>query len=418
MRAPPDIHTTDPQPTDAAAAVDTGLEARRAVALVASREIVTRGRSRAFLISTVLLLVGMVLTIVISKVASGSTSSKHIGFVRDQAATAPAFRSAAAAVGQKVQTPTVASKAAGEAQLRSGRLDALVVGGTNGVQVEVKKELPDTLKSAFTVLTRQSALNEQLRKAGADPAAVSAAVNAARVQVHSLEPVDPHRAQRLGIGIVAGILVYVALMLYGQAVAQGVVEEKTSRIVELLLTAIRPWQLLLGKVIGIGTLGLGQLLGVGIVGLVAGVSTHVLTLPGSVAIGAVLGAVGWFLLGYLAFALMFAALGALVSRQEDVAGAVAPLTLLIVFPYVLGISILPTNPDSTLIAALSLIPLFSPTLMPMRIASGVPFWQTGVAIVLTLAFIAGMVWLAGRIYGNAVTRTGSRVRLRDALRPI
>ena len=149
-----------------------------------------------------------------------------------------------------------------------------------------------------------------------------------------------------------------------------------------------------------------------------GLSTHALTLPGSVAAGAILGSVGWFLLGYLAYALMFAAIGALVSRQEDVGGAVAPLTMLIIFPYVLGISILPGNPDSHLLGVLSMIPLFSPTLMPMRSASGVPGWETAVAVALTLALIAGLVWLAGRIYGNAVTRTGARVRLRDALRPI
>ncbi len=398
--------------------LDVRLHSRQAVGLVAHREIVTRVRTKAFLISTVLLVVGIVATIVISKVASGSTSTKHVGFVSDQASTAPAFRSAAQAVGQKVQTPTIASQAEGESQLRDGKLDALVVGGVNGVQVEVKKELSATLKNAFTVLSRQVALDQQLRKAGADPAAVSAAVNGTRVDVQTLEPVDPHRAQRLGIGIVAGILVYLALTLYGQAVAQGVVEEKTSRIVELLLTAVRPWQLLFGKVIGIGTLGLAQLLLVGIVGLAAGSAAGVLTLPGWVAAGAILGSVGWFLLGYLAYALMFAALGALVSRQEDVAGAVAPLTMLIIFPYVLGISIIPTNPESTLIAVLSLIPLFAPTLMPMRVASGVPWWQVGVAAVLLVAFIALLVWLAGRIYGNAVTRMGTRVRVADALRPM
>jgi ABC-2 type transport system permease protein len=218
--------------------------------------------------------------------------------------------------------------------------------------------------------------------------------------------------------VIAGILVYVALMLYGQMVAQGVVEEKTSRIVELLLSAIRPWQLLLGKVIGIGVLGLGQLILVAVAGVVTGIQTGALTLPGSAAAGVLAGGIVWFLLGYLAYALMFAAVGALVSRQEDVAAAVAPLTVMIILPYVLGISILPNNPGSLLLAVLSLIPLFSPTLMPMRIAVGIPAWETVLAIALMLAFLAALVWLAGRIYGNAITRTGARVRLADALKPI
>ncbi len=396
--------------------VDVG--SRQAVALVARREITTRIRSKVFVISTIVMLISIIATVFISKAVSNKNTAQHVGFVAGQQSSATAFGTAARAVGQKVTTPTVASRAAGEQQLRDGKLDALVVGTRSGIQLEVKRELNDTLRNAFTVLVRQEALNQRLRQAGVDPADISKAVAAAHVDVHSLIPVDPHRSQRLAIAIIGGILVYVALLVYGQAVAQGVVEEKTSRIVELLLTAIRPWQLLLGKVIGIGALGLGQLIVVGVAGVLAGTGAGVLTLPSSVAAGGVISAFGWFLLGYLEYALMFAALGALVSRQEDVGGAVAPLSGLIIIPYIIGISTVPSNPDSALVAALSLIPLFSPTLMPMRLAGGVPGWEMGLAVALTVAFIALLIWFAGRIYGNAVTRTGSRVRLKDALRPI
>ena len=400
--------------------VDQGgdLDARQAVSLVATREIVTRGRSKVFRITTVILLVGIIAVVGISKAASGHKSVSHVGFLPAQQAIEAPFRSVAKAIGQDVTTVTVASKADGESRLRSGKLSAVVTGSSFGLQVEVKKDLSDSLRNAFTVLARSTALNGRLEQLGVDPVKVNQAVAAANVDVQSLTPPDPHRSQRLAVGVIAGILVYVALMLYGQMVAQGVVEEKTSRIVELLLTAIRPWQLLLGKVLGIGVLGLGQLLLVAVAGVVTGVQTHALTLPGSVAAGALVGAVVWFLLGYLAYALMFAAVGALVSRQEDVAGAVAPLTVFIVVPYVLGISILPSNPGSSFLAVLSLIPLFSPTLMPMRIAAGAPAWEVVVSIGLMLAFIAAIVWIAGRIYGNAITRTGARVKITDALKPI
>ncbi|HEX4015270.1 MAG TPA: ABC transporter permease [Frankiaceae bacterium] len=394
------------------------LDARQAVSLVATREIITRGRSKVFRITTIILLVGIIATVAITKAAGGSKSVARVGFLPSQQAIEAPFKSVAAAVGQDVDTFTVNSKADGESRLRAGKLAAVVTGSSSGVQVEVKKDLSDTLRSAFTVLARSTALDEKLQQLGVDPVKVSSAVAAANVDVHSLTPPDPHRSQRLAVGVIAGILVYVALMLYGQMVAQGVVEEKTSRIVELLLTAIRPWQLLLGKVLGIGVLGLGQLLLVAIAGVVTGVQTHALTLPGSVAASALAGAVVWFLLGYLAYALMFAAVGALVSRQEDVGGAVAPLTVFIVVPYVLGVSILPSNPGSLLLAVLSFIPLFSPTLMPMRIAAGVPLWETLVSVGVMLAFIASLVWIAGRIYGNAVTRTGARVKIADALKPI
>jgi ABC-2 type transport system permease protein len=147
------------------------------------------------------------------------------------------------------------------------------------------------------------------------------------------------------------------------------------------------------------------------------VATGAINFPASIAAGIAVWAVIWFLLGYLAYALMFAALGALVSRQEDVGGVTAPALMLIILPYVLGISILPADPNNSFLATASLIPLFSPTLMPMRIALGVaPAWQIALSVSLTALLIVAMVWLAGRIYGNAVLRTGSRVALRDALR--
>src|SRR5262249_817791 len=139
--------------------------------------------------------------------------------------------------------------------------------------------------------------------------------------------------------------------------------------------------------------------------------------PTSIALSAAGWAVAWYLLGFLAYALMFAGLGALVSRQEDVAGVTTPALMVIVLPYILGISIRPSDPASHLMAILSVIPMFAPTLMPMRIALGVASpLEVVLSVGLTLAMIVGLVWLAGRIYSNAVLRMGSRVNLRDALR--
>jgi ABC-2 type transport system permease protein len=237
------------------------------------------------------------------------------------------------------------------------------------------------------------------------------------VDVRTLQPPREFQTQRFVLSIIVGILVYVALLIYGPLVAQGVVEEKSNRIVEILLATIRPWQLMLGKVVGIGLTGLLQLGVVVAVGIGAGVAAKTINFPTSIAATIAIWVVVWFLLGYVAYAMIFAGLGALVSRQEDVSGVIAPAMTFIIIPYVLGISILPSNPDNGLLAALSLIPLFSPTLMPMRIALGVaPVWQLILSAGLTALMIVGLVWLAGRVYGNAVLRTGSRVKLRDALR--
>ena len=125
----------------------------------------------------------------------------------------------------------------------------------------------------------------------------------------------------------------------------------------------------------------------------------------------------WFLLGYAAYSLAFAAVASLVSRQEDVAAAVTPVLMLLIIGYVIGVSTLPSHPDSGFVATLSLIPVFAPTLMPVRLALGVvPAWQAVVSLAGIIAAIPLLLWLAARIYRNAVLRSGARVRLRDAWR--
>jgi ABC-2 type transport system permease protein len=185
----------------------------------------------------------------------------------------------------------------------------------------------------------------------------------------------------------------------------------------LLLSTIRPWQLMAGKVLGIGTVGLMQMVAIGGVGIISGLATGVLTISLSAAVGTVVWLIVWYLLGFFMYSIVFAALGALVSRQEDVGGAVTPAMMFVIAGYVVGISILPSNPGSPLVEVLSLIPTFSPTLMPMRLAmGGVPIWEAALSVLLVIALIPVLIWFAGRIYGNAVMRTGAKVKLRDALK--
>jgi ABC-2 type transport system permease protein len=385
------------------------------VRLVAGREITTRFKSKAFKISTIASLVVVIGFLVAFKVIGGSGSGDAVGFTPSTQPLATPLVSLAHAVGEKVQTSTV-DEDAGEQRVRDGKLDALVTGTPDGFQVVVKKDLSVDLRNVFTVLARQNALNKEVSRVGGDPAAVNAAVDAAHVDVRSLEPAREYQGARIALAIIVGILVYAAILLYGQLVAQGVVEEKTSRIVEILLSTIRPWQLMLGKVLGIGLIGLLQLGLTAVVGIGAGIALDAFNFPTSIATGVAIWAVVWFLLGYLVYALLFAALGALVSRQEDVGGATAPVMMAIILPYVLSISILPSNPDNHLLAIASLIPFFSPMIMPMRIALDVaPAWQSLLSVVLTCALIAVLVWFAGRIYRNAILRMGSRVRLTEAL---
>jgi ABC-2 type transport system permease protein len=395
---------------------EPSLSTARAVGLVARREIRTRFASRAFRIMTVVMVLGVVAFILVLKF-TGHHSGSKIAMTAGTASLAQPVQSLAAAVGEQVTVSTVDDQAAAEQQVRDGKLDVLVVGTPTSFQVVVNKSLAPGLTNVFTVLNRQIVFSQQITQLGGDPAAVSAAVDKATVDVRALNPPKQYQVERLILGVIVGILVYATLVIYGQFVAQGVVEEKSSRIVELLLTTIRPWQLLLGKVAGIGFVGLVQLALIAAVGLGLGLRTHTLSFPADLALGIAVWGIVWFLLGYFVYALLFAALGALVSRQEDVTGVVTPVIMLLVIPYILGISILPADPDNKFMAWLSMVPLFSPTLMPVRIAMGAaPVWQAALATVLTVGLIALLIWLAGRIYANAVLRTGARVKLREALR--
>jgi ABC-2 type transport system permease protein len=391
------------------------MKSSETIRLVIGRELSTRTRSRAFRITTIANLVVVLGFVIAFKLLAGHAGTTGVGFTQSAEPLSGPLVSLGHAVGVDIKPSTV-DQAAGEAQLRDGKLAVLVTGTPDGFQLVVKQDLSANLRNVFTVLARQIALNEGITRAGGDPATVNAAVERAGFPVHSLVPARQYQSARIALAIIAGILVYVSIMLYGQLVAQGVVEEKSSRIVEILLSTIRPWQLMAGKVAGIGLLGLAQLALTAVVGVGAGVALHTFSFPTGIAAGAAAWAVLWFLLGYLVYALLFGALGALVSRQEDVGGATAPALTAIVLPYILSITILPSNPTNGFLAVLSFVPFFSPMIMPMRIALGVaPLWQPLVALALTLALIVVLVWFAGRVYGNAVLRMGAKVRLREAL---
>ncbi|GLZ41802.1 ABC transporter permease [Actinokineospora sp. NBRC 105648] len=394
---------------------DVRLGNWEAVSLVAGREVGTRLKSKAFIITTaatLLLLIGF--TLVMKFVSGGSDAT--VGVVPSAVALEAPLKATATSIGQTIDTRAV-DEAAGRGQIDDGSLDALLVGDGSKIVVVVKKEIDEKLKNTLNVLAGQLALNQEITDLGGDPATIGQAVAGAKAEVRPLEPPYDYNGQQLVIGMIAGVLIYMSLLINGQSVAQGVVEEKSSRVVELLLATIRPWQLMAGKVLGIGVVGLVQMVAIGGVGIAAGLATGVLTISVSTAVGTVIWLVVWFLLGFFAYSLVFAALGALVSRQEDIGGVITPPLMFVILGYVLGISILPTDPGNQLVEVLSIIPLFAPTLMPMRLAmGGVPAWEAGLAVVLVLALIPALVWLSGRIYRNAVMRSGAKVKLRDALR--
>jgi ABC-2 type transport system permease protein len=205
------------------------------------------------------------------------------------------------------------------------------------------------------------------------------------------------------------------------SVATGVAEEKGSRIMEILVNAATPFQLMAGKIIGIGAAGLTQMAGIVIVGIGAlllqnplqsalfGANSGALTLNiTSVSISFLLLLLLYFLLGFLLYATLYAALGALVKRQDEVQNAVAPLTFLLVFGYVVSFFGVYT-PDATWMKVISYVPFWTPTTMLVRIAvSQVAAWEIAMTIALMLVAIFVCTWIAARIYRFGVLMYGQR----------
>jgi ABC-2 type transport system permease protein len=237
----------------------------------------------------------------------------------------------------------------------------------------------------------------------------------ALVPVQLLQPPNRKNTENVFASLALGILLWIALGQYGNLVAQGVVEEKATRIMEILLATIQPSRLLAGKVIGIGLVGLLQLTIVGAAALVAVRVTNVAAIP-ALGVTSILGDILWFLLGFLFYATAYAAVASLVSRQEEVQSAVAPISILQIAGYLLMYATL-ANPTSPLVIVCSMLPPFAPILMAVRMAaSDVPFWQVGLAVALIVASIGGLTWLAGRMYSNAALHLGTRVRFMAAFR--
>ena len=412
--------TTSPQPTrrgTRAPGDDAPASAWSTVRMVAGRELTTRLRSRAYVVTTLVMFVAVVVGGVVLHLAQGSSSATVVGLTPQTASLAQPLEASAKAAGEDVEVEQVADDAAAKKGVEDGTLDAALTGDPASFTVVVKKELDTTGTAVLTSLRQQAALASAVQKLGGDPAQVSQQLSSATLDVTALEPQPTRDGAQIVAGYVAGILLFITLQTCAQLVAQGVVEEKSSRVVELLLATVRPWQLMAGKVLGIGVVGLIQVAvvvlgGAGTAAVLGLVDASDIDLGATAAWSLV-----WFVVGFVMYSLALAALAALVSRQEDIGSVTAPVVMLMIVPYVIGISIAPWNPDSPIVQWLSYIPFCAPLVMPIRIALGtVETWQAVVSVLISLALVPALVWLAGRVYANAVLRTGARVKLRDALR--
>jgi ABC-2 type transport system permease protein len=386
------------------------------IKLTARRELVERTkRDRSFIISTLVTLAILVAIIFLPKLfGSDDPTEFDVGLVGP--ASQPlgqALTAQGEAVDVRIRLRQPANAAEAETAVRDGSLDLAVVDGRELVsEAEVDEQLNVLVQAASASVRAQ----QTLRTAGVAPSEIQAALAPPPLPVRSLEPVDEDARSKRTIATVAVFLLYGQLIGYCFAVSMGVVEEKSTRVVEVLLAAVRPVQLLAGKIIGIGLVGLIQLAIIGVIGLAVAVATNAITLPPDAAgtIGSVL---LWFLLGYAFYSSMFAVAGAIVSRQEELQNTATPLNLLMIASFFIAFSSSVSGGDTTLAKVSSFLPPVAPLVMPLRIAGGeVAPWEIGLSLAIMLVSIVAVVVLAARLYEGAILRTGARVKLRDAWR--
>ena len=392
----------------------------RPIWLIAAREVRTRLLAKASIISTAIVLVlivgGMVAASIIS--ANDSPDVTQVALTGETTVLAPALQAAAAGAGLTLETSEVAPDAA-EASVLDGDLDAYLWGDPTSPAVSLEGAPDPTLLAAITTAVQQYALSDAITALGGDPTQVGRDLAAAVPTVNVLS--DPSRAEFDPVAFIVAMatsaLLLFTLLQCGSLIAMGVVEEKVSRVVEILLATIRPSQLMAGKILGIGIVGLIQ------VGLFAGAAAATAAFSGlldgvDLNLGsALLWLLVWFLLGFAIYAVLFGGFAALVSRQEDIGAVTTPMIFTMMAPFYLGIYLVPNSPDGTLTKILSQIPFFSPFMMPVRQAFGAAQgWEVALSIALCLALVPLLVWLAGRVYSHAVLNTGGRMKLTDALR--
>jgi ABC-2 type transport system permease protein len=386
------------------------------IRLTARREVVERTRrDRSFLISTLVTLAILCAIIFLPRLF-GSDNPKEFDVGLVGAASqplGPALTAQGEAAGVRIHLRQPASAAEAEAAVRDGSLDLAVI---DDRQLVAKAEIDEQLNLLVQGASRAARAQQTLQRAGVPPEEIQAALAPPPLPVRSLEPVDEDARSKRAIATVAVFILYGQLIGYCFTVAMGVVEEKSTRVVEVLLAAVRPVQLLAGKIFGIGLVGLFQLAIIGVIGLALATASGAITLPPDAAptIGSVL---LWFLLGYAFYSSLFAVAGAIVSRQEELQNTATPLNLLMVASFFVAFSTSVSGADSTLAKVSTFLPPVAPLVMPMRIAGGdAAPWEIALSLAIMLVSIVVVVVLAARLYEGAILRTGARVKLRDAWR--
>ena len=384
------------------------------VGLVARREIRERIKGRTFRVATLFILVAISAAVTIPVLTKNSKSMQHIGVVGTLSGPLRAtVLATGAALHTTVNLVSEPSLQAAKQALGAGKLDA-VLDGTTRIVVNKPIQSGDTSTSALLVRSLAASIGLQagLEQAGIEPAQAARLAHPPPLPVSSLKPA-PHNQTAHTTSVYALILTYVLLTQYGTWLLMGVIEEKSSRVIEVLLSTLRPRQLLAGKVIGIGAVAMLQAsLIVGLaLGLGAAEGSTLLNGTGPLQVASSL---LWVVLGYSFYCWVYAAGGSLADRQDQVQSLAFPLQLPILFGYIVSLTSLGTGGATALVKVLAYLPPTAPFAMPVLVGLGdATWWEFLISVGLMVASIALVARLASAIYFRAILRTGGRVHIRQ-----
>lgn len=386
-------------------------DVRGAWRVVAEREISTRVREKSYLYSALFMVVGVIATVVLASLLGGRPTDYTVA-VTDQTA-ADVVSTASDVVDRSDEGSTAEPKLydsvdAAEAAVAEGDADAALVSTRDGYEVVGDAEVDSTLSVALSTVAAGSALEANAQDQGVD---LERLQSGSTVSERLLDPDSDDSGGRQAVALVFLILFYITAVTFGMSIAQSVVQEKESRVVEILAAAVPIRAMLWGKILGNTVLALAQIVLLALAGigsLVAVGETELLSAVGP--------AVGWyvlfFVLGFVALAGLWAVAGSLASRTEDLGSTTMPGQVILFAPYL--IAFVAGEGVKTVV---SMLPIVSAMLMPSRIAEGgVPLWQICVGLAVNVIGAVLIVRFASRIYERTLMRTERKIGFGEALK--
>lgn len=386
--------------------------------IVTGREISAKLHDKAFITSTITTLLLVVVGFAVSILITGRSQTTTVAVLDDRgAAVISAAQQIDKASGSNdiLEAVRVDSVAQATRQMHDGGADLLLQRSGDQWRLSGLKSAPSQTKASTRALTQAVAatsIADNARALGVSPERLTAGT---RLQLSTLGTSQDSERQGAAtvLGIVFAVLFYLSMIIFGYAIANSVVEEKQSRIAEILLTAIPSRQLLLGKILGNTVLALGQMV------LIVGVALAGLSFsPWKEYLSMVTAPALWFLVyfvvGFMALACLWAAAGALAGRSEDVSSTSMPLLMVVMAVYFYGLL---SHGSSQVIA--SYIPVASTIAMPTRLVTGAAsWWEPIVSILVSLVFSAFTIWAGERIYRRAILQTGGKISVKSAWRNV